>query len=65
MKIVITQGKTGYYATAEDCTQKETSVYKGLLITGERVQDVLDQLSTACKELQIAKLEGAHEDVTN
>lgn len=63
MKIVIARGRTAFYATAEECglpneatyDQPDTSMYRGLLVVGDSVDDVLDKLSEVCKSLREAR----------
>lgn len=64
MKIIIRKGMTQYYATTDECnvpgepavledgTTIDTSMYRGLLVNGNTVDEVLDKLTEACKELR-------------
>lgn len=64
MKIIMNKGMTQYYATTDECnvpgepavmedgTIIDTSMYRGLLVNGNTIDEVLDKLSEAFKELR-------------
>jgi len=53
MKIVIEKGRHGWFAVAHEVE----GLYRGLLVVADSLDEVLDQLSEACKELRLAEKE--------